>query len=107
MSTRLERLMLTYDIVEPTDPAPVTLARFKAPWAVSVPIFHNLARAYFAGRQTRPADRLDLYATLEDESEPDRTALVCSARSIDGESGKTVEIRAGPLLEVALRARRH
>jgi hypothetical protein len=99
--------MLAYDVVERVDQTLVALASFKAPWAASVPIFHELARAYFALRRSGAARELLFYATLEDEGEPDRIALVCSARLVPGQSNDEVEIRAGPLLEVALRARRH
>jgi hypothetical protein len=99
--------MLAYDVVERVDQTLVALASFTAPWAASVPIFHDLARAYFALRGPGPARELLFYATLEEEGEPDRIALVCSARLVLGQGDDEVEIRAGPLLEIALRARRH
>jgi hypothetical protein len=99
--------MLAYDVVERVDQTLAALASFKAPWAASVPIFHDLARAYFALRRPGPARELLFYATLEGEGEPDRVALVCSARLVLGQGDGEVEIRAGPLLEIALRARRH
>lgn len=99
--------MFVYDIVEQTGQEPVVLASFTAPWSASVPIFNAAARAYFASLGGGVEHALLLYATLEDDDEPDRTALVCSAHWVAGVAGAGVEIRAGPLLDAALRARRH
>lgn len=99
--------MFAYDIVEETGQGPVVLAIFSAPWSASVPVFNAAARAYFAALQAEVGRALYLYATLEDDDEPDRTALVCSAHWVDGATGCGVEIRSGPLLDAAFRLRRH
>jgi hypothetical protein len=99
--------MFRYDIVERIDGATATLATFEVPWAASLPIFHEVVRAYFALRRSEVPRELLLYATLEDDSESDRTVLVCSAKRISGQMENEVEIRAGPLLEIALRTLRH
>lgn len=74
--------MFSYDIVEqesrssrPTS----ALASLRAPWALSVPIFHAAAAACFAGRRPAAAGALLLYATLKDDDGPGRRALACSA----------------------------
>lgn len=99
--------MFSYDIVEQVEQTNVPLASFSAPWAVSVPIFHDVAAAYFAARRPGVARALLLYATLEDDDGPDRRALVCSAHFIADDGTGRMELRSGPLLEAALRARRH
>jgi hypothetical protein len=79
------------------------IATFEAPWASSIPIFHRVAIAFFE-RHGGSSDRaLRFYATLQGEGEePDREVLVCSARFVAAGSPPTIEIVAGPLLEVAL-----
>jgi hypothetical protein len=99
--------MFSYDIVEQVEQTNVPLASFSAPWALSVPIFHDVAAAYFAARQPGVARALLLYATLEDDDGPDRRALVCSAHFVADDGKGRMELRSGPLLEAALRARRH
>jgi len=99
--------MFAYDIVEQVDQTFTTLATFKTSWAASVPIFHDLARAYFALGRRGAARELLLYATIEDDGEPDMTALVCRARFANDQADDVVEILAGPLLKVALSRRRH
>jgi hypothetical protein len=99
--------MLAYDIVEETGGEAVVLASFSAPWAASVPIFNAAARAYFAALAAGPGRVLFLYATLEDDNEPVRTALVCSAHRVGDAAEWGVEIRAGPLLDAAFKSRRH
>ena len=100
--------MFRYDIVERIDGATATLATFEAPWAASLPVFHEVVRAYFALRRQGPRRELLFYATLEGEAgEPDRTALVCSAELTVSGPDPEVEIKAGPLLEAAFRGRRH
>lgn len=99
--------MFAYDIVEQTGQERVVLASFTAPWSASVPIFNAAAHAYFAARGGGPGRALYLYATLEDDSEPVRTALVCSAHRVGDAAGCDVEIRSGPLLDAAFRSRRH
>jgi hypothetical protein len=99
--------MFVYDIVERVDQTFTTLATFKATWAASVPIFHDLAKAYFALGRRGATRELLLYATIEDDDEPDMTALVCSARFAHGDADDVVEILSGPLLERALRRRLH
>lgn len=100
--------MFRYDIVENIDGATVTLATFEAPWAESLPVFHEIVRAYFSVRRSEAFRELLFYATLEGQAgEPDRTSLVCAAQLIVSGSEPEVEIRAGPLLEAALRRQRH
>jgi len=99
--------MFAYDIVEETGQGAVVLASFSAPWSASVPVFNAAARAYFAALQAEAGRALYLYATLEEDDEPNRTALVCSAHWVGGPAGCGVEIRSGPLLDAALRSRRH
>jgi len=99
--------MFAYDIVEETGQGPVVLASFSVPWSASVPVFNAAARAYFVALEAQAGRALYLYATLEQDEEPDRTALVCSAHWGGGPAGRGVEIRSGPLLDAALRARRH
>lgn len=100
--------MFRYDIVRRVDGATIAPAAFEAPWAASVVIFHDVVRAYFSLHRQDAQRELLLYATLEGEAgEPDRTTLVCSAHLIVSGPDPEVEIRAGRLLEVALRGWRH
>lgn len=99
--------MFAYEIIEETGRGPVVLANFSAPWSASVPIFNAAAHAYFAGQEAGSGRVLFLYATLEQGDAPYQTALVCSAHQVGHDAERRVEIRAGPLLDAALRALRH
>lgn len=87
------------------------IAIFETPWASSVPIFRRVATDYFERHGDDRDLALRFYATPQGVGEePDREALVCSARYASADSAAKIEIVAGPLLEAALarwlRARR-
>ncbi len=86
--------MLAFTIVDARDDNP--LCEFEAPWAVSLPIFREVAAGYFQAVPT--AARLLFYAAPDSDGP---WALVCRAdRAPTCPHG--VELTAGPLLLAAV-----